>query len=475
MGRIEKTVFISYRRTHGIWGRAIYQELTSHGYDAFYDFQSINSGDFAQIILENIKARAHFVVLLAPSALERCENPNDWLRKEIEIAIDSKRNIIPIMLEGFDFESPEAIKTLTGKLALLKSYNGIRIFNEFFEEGMKRLRDGFLNIELAAVIHPVSDTVQQITREQQKEAKKAKEVNLEELSAQAWLEKGYKATDINEQFRYFNMAISLKTDFADAYLARGAVSAERGDFNSGIDDFNEAIVIDKNHPEAYYNRSMAYYRLRLLDKAIEDSTTAISINPDFDLPYIAKGLALKEKGDIESAIISFTTAIKLNPSNYKTYLNRGDLYRNKNELERSISDYTEALIINQDCGLAYLNRGLVFKDIGNLQGAENDLNNAIKHKVITVDLYLKLGNIYKKERKFEDANNTYTKGINLRSTDLKITLKLFYNRGLVRSIMGARRLAIEDFEEYLKQGGGKIYNDQEEVEMRIINLKNKLT
>lgn len=60
-GCIEKTVFISYRRTNSAWARAIYQDLTSHGYDAFFDFQSINSGDFSQVILENIEARAHFV------------------------------------------------------------------------------------------------------------------------------------------------------------------------------------------------------------------------------------------------------------------------------------------------------------------------------------------------------------------------------------------------------------------------------
>jgi hypothetical protein len=57
MARIEKTVFISYRRTNLPWARAIYQDLTAHGYDAFFDFQSLNSGDFSQVILENIIPR----------------------------------------------------------------------------------------------------------------------------------------------------------------------------------------------------------------------------------------------------------------------------------------------------------------------------------------------------------------------------------------------------------------------------------
>jgi hypothetical protein len=31
MGRVEKTVFISYRRTDEAWGLAVFQDLTQHG------------------------------------------------------------------------------------------------------------------------------------------------------------------------------------------------------------------------------------------------------------------------------------------------------------------------------------------------------------------------------------------------------------------------------------------------------------
>ena len=49
------------------------------------------SGDFERVILENITARAHFLVLLTPSALERCDDPSDLFRREIETALDSQR------------------------------------------------------------------------------------------------------------------------------------------------------------------------------------------------------------------------------------------------------------------------------------------------------------------------------------------------------------------------------------------------
>src|SRR5215470_12954415 len=167
MDRIEKTVFISYRRTTAAWALNLYQQLTQHGYDVFFDFQGIASGDFERVILENVRARAHFLVLLTPSALERCSEPRDWLRREIETALDTKRNIVPLMFEGFDFGAPAIAPHLTGKLAELKRYNGLSVPAEYFLEAMDHLRTKHLNVALDAVLHPVSSVARQAAAEQQ--------------------------------------------------------------------------------------------------------------------------------------------------------------------------------------------------------------------------------------------------------------------------------------------------------------------
>ena len=166
MEKIEKTVFISYRRTNVPWALAIFQNLTQYGFDVFFDYNGIASGDFAGVILGNITARAHFLVLLTPSALEGCGKTGDWLRREIETALDSKRNIVPLMLEGFDFGSPTIASQLTGKLETLKRYSGMTIPPEYFLEAMSRLRDRFLNVALTAVLHPPSPAAVEAATEQ---------------------------------------------------------------------------------------------------------------------------------------------------------------------------------------------------------------------------------------------------------------------------------------------------------------------
>ena len=63
------------------------------------------------------------------------------MRREIEEALAIKRNIVPLMLEGFDFGTPAIANQLTGKLAALKKYNALDVPASYFMEAMERLRE----------------------------------------------------------------------------------------------------------------------------------------------------------------------------------------------------------------------------------------------------------------------------------------------------------------------------------------------
>jgi formylglycine-generating enzyme required for sulfatase activity len=173
MAREQKTVFISYRRTDVSWALLVYHYLTEKGYDVFFDYTSIPSGDFEQIIISNIKARAHFLVILTPTALDRCKEPGDWLRREIETAIREKRNIIPMFFDDFNFNASSVAKSLTGQLATLEKYNGLEVPASYFDAAMQRLCDQYLNVALDAVLQPVSDEVQKVVKVQQIAANQA--------------------------------------------------------------------------------------------------------------------------------------------------------------------------------------------------------------------------------------------------------------------------------------------------------------
>lgn len=91
-------VFISYRRNTGAQvARTLYYALKSIGVKAFFDYNSIRNGKFNDAIYDAIDQADCFILLLTPTALDRCvQDENDWVRKEIEYAITSKKQIIPV-------------------------------------------------------------------------------------------------------------------------------------------------------------------------------------------------------------------------------------------------------------------------------------------------------------------------------------------------------------------------------------------
>jgi len=361
MQRVEKTVFISYRRTNVPWALAIFQNLTQYGYDVFFDFNGINSGDFETVILENIRARAHFLVILTPSALEKCGEPGDWLRREIETAFESRRNVVPLMLEGFDFGTPKIASQLTGTLEPLKHYNALNVPADYFMEAMGRLRDRYLSIALDSVSQPASLPARQAAAEQKKEAASAPQVAEEELTAQQWFERGFNAVDLDEKLRFYSNAIRLKPDYAEVFNNRGNARDDKGDLNGAMADYNEAIRLKPDLAEAFNNRGLARHRKSHVDSAIADYSEAIRLKPDYADAFNNRGIARYDKGDFDGAIEDYNEAIRLKPDYAEAFNNRGNARFRKGDLDGAIADYNEAIRLKPDLAEAIAGREELLK------------------------------------------------------------------------------------------------------------------
>jgi tetratricopeptide (TPR) repeat protein len=343
MGRIEKTVFISYRRTNFPWALAIFQDLTQHGFDVFFDYTGINSGDFESVILENVKARAHFVVLLTPSALERCGEPGDWLRREIETALELNRNVVPLMLDAFDFGAPWIVNQLTGRLEALKRYNGLRILPEYFEEGLARLRNRYLGVTLDAVLHPASDAAVRAAAAQQAVARRASAVPEEQLTATEWFERGYNATDTDEKIRCYSQAILIKPDYSEALVNRGAARSTSGDYDGAIEDLSVAIRTQPERAEAFYNRGEAHRMRGEFAAADQDYTEAIRLRADYADAFHARGVVHIRRAEYNAGTQDLSEVIRLVPNHAVAFNNRSFSRLQTGDKEGSTADFQRYL------------------------------------------------------------------------------------------------------------------------------------
>jgi hypothetical protein len=317
---VEKTVFISYRRTNVYQALAVFQHLSAKGFDVFFDYESIKSGSFERIILNQVAARAHFVVLLTPTALKRCNEPGDLLRREIEQAIDTKRNIVPLMFEDFDFK--DAKPFLTGKLSTLASYNAMRVHVDYFSDAMNRLRE-FLDIPLDMVLHP---------------APQADHTAVQQMQTQA----AQQPPPTPEQLR------RLSDDAVD----KGYNRSFKGDYAGAVDNYNEAIRVKPDNAIAFYHRGNTHYNNKNYDSAIADFTEALRLSARLWLAHHHRGLARAAKGDLDGALADYNAGIS-QAEEYETgkdelYISRGNMWYKKGKYAAAIADYTEAMRMSPD-------------------------------------------------------------------------------------------------------------------------------
>lgn len=143
--------FISYRREHGFaFAKMLREMLKARGVAAYVDLDELRSGTFDDKLLSAIKAIPAFILVLTPSALDRCADEDDWLTKEVVVAVDSGRKIIPVLCDGFVWpkkwseEMPEKIRMLSSYNSVIMDYNYINATVDKILEYMRE--DGFQSL-----------------------------------------------------------------------------------------------------------------------------------------------------------------------------------------------------------------------------------------------------------------------------------------------------------------------------------------
>ena len=270
MREAQKTVFISYRRDAASFiARAVFMDLREHGYDVFMDVESIDSGQFDTIILRQIEARAHFLVVLTPGTVERCAEPGDWLRREIEYAMEKDRNIVPLLVSNFSFTGTEPY--LTGKLRDLPRFSGLTVPHEYFDEAMTRLRTRFLRQPVYSVIKPAPASDQAEVQRRINEAVTQSTPTETELSAEDYFNKAMALNDNSfQEIAYYDEAIRLNPTYTSAYYNRGLARKEQGDLKGALIDYRKYLSLGGG--KRYGDQAEVEQRIRDLRQQIDSQS-----------------------------------------------------------------------------------------------------------------------------------------------------------------------------------------------------------
>lgn len=134
-------IFISYKRKSLPTANNLYYRLTTRGYSTFFDLEEMGRDNFNVQLLNYIENAKDVFVILEEGSLDACMRgdwKNDWFCREIAFALEMKKNIIPILLNGYKMPPEEFFPD---KLQGLSLKNAPEFNYSFFEAYLDKLTE----------------------------------------------------------------------------------------------------------------------------------------------------------------------------------------------------------------------------------------------------------------------------------------------------------------------------------------------
>jgi tetratricopeptide (TPR) repeat protein len=194
------------------------------------------------------------------------------------------------------------------------------------------------------------------------------------LDAQKALDDGQvmlKATRYTDAIQSFNRALSLNSNLADAYLARGRANAALSRLDAAIQDFTKVIQLRPDSSGAYMERANASFTKMDYPAVIADCGEALARDPKLFYAYNLRGMSYRETGNPAKALEDFDRLVQLSPG-LDAYFQRAATYQTMGEHKMAIADLDRVIEIFPSSPMGYLARAKSREAMGDVTGARGD-------------------------------------------------------------------------------------------------------
>lgn len=375
-------IFISYRRSDGYAvAENFYLALEKRGYRVFFDKKDIKTGEFPKEIEKSINQSNEFLCIVTndyfgfnKDGQQRIRANDDWVRREIEIAISGKKNIFPILI---DCQQPEK-KDLPKSIVKILEFQS-EIYDKSIHTSdtiIDKINDGFsAETHENALVGAIRYQIKDIEISDKEFNIKCKElIKYVETSNVASIEKIINKKDIYD----------LKDRYAAFYIL--FTYYRRLQENKKLVELVEKYHIEFINTNEFYNYAMSeYYKLK--SQFSEDITEKTDYLRGM-LKYTKKSRDIAD--DNNGMVHSYCEAIAICLEN-EVPISETDLNLALNEIDRIITN-------SPDYALYYSTKARLLAQINQFESAlANNLRAQLLQTPTHDDWQKRMANYYKEE------------------------------------------------------------------------------
>ena len=189
----------------------------------------------------------------------------------------------------------------------------------------------------------------------------------------------YKSSDFDNALQFYDKAIVLNQQSADAWNGKGLTLVSKGQLDLGLSCYKKALKIDNSIALIWNNIGAYYFQIGQYEEAYNHFNKSIELEHSV-LAYYNLCSLFYQKGEFYSALLYIEKAIALTPNDSVLWSSKGNLFFELGYFDEAIDFLNKSIQIDNNNFDAYNSLGFIYIARQDYSKAEENLFKSLEIK-----------------------------------------------------------------------------------------------
>jgi tetratricopeptide (TPR) repeat protein len=164
-----------------------------------------------------------------------------------------------------------------------------------------------------------------------------------------------------------------RKDLGAAFKLRGNAHADKGEYDSAIDDYGHAIAIDPGRAGVFNDRGASRGAKGQYELSILDYDRALALKPESAMALSNRCFAKAVMDRLAEALVDCNESLRLRPGNPNSLASRGFVHLKLGDSKSAIADYDAEIKVDPGNPYSLFGRGIGKRLAGDPAGGDADI------------------------------------------------------------------------------------------------------